>query len=149
MEEVQLEGYAAVLLTTAILLAPALLLLRRWTPPFGTFTFLFGVVAAASAAIESFWLGASFLAPAIAGLVADILCRRLRPGPDRPWALRAWAATVPAVMWLAYFALLAMFRSVGWSVELWAGVTVMSALLGFALALFMVPPAIPAAPEAT
>ena len=38
-------------------------------------------------------------------------------------------------MWLAYFALLATFRSVGWSVELWAGVNAMSALVGFGLAL--------------
>jgi len=52
-------------------------------------------------------------------------------------------------MWLAYFALLATFRSVGWSVELWAGVTAMSALVGFGLALFMVPPPIPHSADAT
>ena len=46
-------------------------------------------------------------------------------------------------MWLAYFALLATFRSVGWSVELWAGVTVMSGIVGFGLALLATPPPIP------
>ncbi|MEA2687052.1 MAG: hypothetical protein QOE93_2247 [Actinomycetota bacterium] len=147
VEEVQLEGYAAILLTTLILLAPALLLLRRWTPPFGTFTFLFGMVGVLSAAIESFDQGPGFLAPVVAGLVADGLCRLMRPGPDRPWALRAWAAAVPVVMWLAYFALLDTYRSVGWSVELWSGVTVMSALAGFGLALCMVPPPVPAVAE--
>jgi len=81
--------------------------------------------------------------PGGAGLIADVLYRRLRPGPDRPWSLRAWAAIVPAVMWLAYFALLDAFRSVGWSVELWSGVTVMSAMAGLGLALLMVPPPIP------
>ena len=76
----QLEGYAAILLTTLILLAPALLLIRRWTVPFGTFAFLFGVVATLTAAIESFDFGPAFLAPLIAGVVADVLYRRLRPG---------------------------------------------------------------------
>jgi hypothetical protein len=142
VEELQLEGYAAILLTTIILLAPALMLMRRWTLPFGTFTFLFGVVAVLSAAIESFDFGPNFLAPLFAGLVADALYRRLRPGPDRPWAVRGWAAAVPPVMWLAYFALLWESRSVGWSVELWSGVTVMSALAGFGLALLTtLPPA--------
>ena len=144
VEEVQLEGYAAILLTTIILLAPALLLIRRWTVPFGTFAFLFGVVATLTAAIESFDFGPAFLAPLIAGVVADVLYRRLRPGHDRPWALRAWATAVPPVMWLAYFGLLAAFRTVGWSVELWAGVTVMTGLTGFALALLMTPPPVPA-----
>ena len=148
IEEVELGGYAAVLITTVILLAPALLLMRRWTLPFGTFTFLFGVVATLSAAIESFDMGPGFLAPAVAGLVGDLLYRRMRPGPDRPWAMRAWAAVVPAFMWLAYFAFLAAFRSVGWSVELWSGVTVMSAMVGFGLALFMVPPPVPRSDEA-
>ncbi len=145
VEEVQLEGYAAILVTTVILLAPALLLIRRWTVPFGTFTFLFGLVATATAAIETFDFGPAFLAPLVAGVVADVLYLRLRPGPDRPWAVRAWAAAVPAVLWLAYFALLATFRTVGWSVELWAGVTVMSAMSGFGLALLTAPPPVPAA----
>ncbi len=143
VEEVQLEGYAAILVTTVILLAPALYLLRRWTLPFGTFAFLFGLVGALTAAIETFELGPGFLAPLVAGLVADVLYLRLRPRPDRPWAVRAWAAAVPPVLWLTYFALLETFRSVGWSVELWSGVTVMSGMVGFGLALLTTPPPVP------
>jgi putative effector of murein hydrolase LrgA (UPF0299 family) len=41
------------------------------------------------------------------------------------------------VLWLAYFALLAVFYTVGWSVEFWAGITVMSSLAGLALAVLM------------
>ena len=36
-EEVQLEGFASILLTTIVLIAPALLL-RRWRLPFGSLT---------------------------------------------------------------------------------------------------------------
>ncbi|HEX7276945.1 MAG TPA: hypothetical protein VF244_06180, partial [Acidimicrobiales bacterium] len=76
VEEVQLEGYAGILLTTLILLAPALWLLRRWTVPFGTFAFLFGAVATLTAAIESFDFGPAFLAPLVGGLVGDLLSLR-------------------------------------------------------------------------
>jgi hypothetical protein len=138
-----IEGYAAILLTTIILLGPALWLIRRWTVPFGTFAFVFGAVGALSASIETFDIGPSCLAPLLGGLVADVLYRRIRPRPERPWAVRAWAGAVPVAIWLAYFALLATFRSVGWSVELWAGATVMSGLVGFGLAVLATPPPLP------
>lgn len=142
-EAVRLEGYAAILLTTIILLGPALWLIRRWTVPFGTFAFVFGAVGALSASIETFDIGPSCLAPLLGGLVADVLYRRIRPRPERPWAVRAWAGAVPVAIWLAYFALLATYRSVGWSVELWAGATVMSGLVGFGLAVLATPPPLP------
>jgi hypothetical protein len=143
VEEVQLEGYAAILVTTVVLLAPALLLARRWTLPFGTMTFLFGVVSTLVASIESFDMGLVFLSGVIGGLAGDVLYRRLHPCPLRPWRLRTLAAVVPAVIWLAYFAILATFATVGWSVELWSGVSVMSGIAGFGLALLVVPPEIP------
>ena len=143
-EEVQLEGYAAILLTTLIFMGPALLLARRWVLPFGTLTFLFGVVSLLVASIESFFTGFAFASAAIAGLTGDLLYRRLRPTLERPSRLRALAAIVPAVMWLAYFGILAVSSTVGWSVELWSGVCAMTAITGFALALLVAPPPLPA-----
>ena len=142
-EEVQLEGYAAILVTTVFLTAPALLLARRWELPFGTLTFLFGTVSTLVAAIESFDLDFTFASGAVGGLVGDLLYRRLRPLKDSPWRLRAVGAAMPAAMWLAYFALLAVSFDVGWPVEFWAGATVMSAFTGFGLALLVAPPPIP------
>ena len=142
-EQIRLEGYASILLTTMILLGPALLLIRRWVIPFGTLTFLFGVVSTLIASMESFSSDLAFASAVIAGLTADLLYRTLRPGVDRPWRLRAFAAVVPPVMWLAYFALLATTSTVGWSVELWSGVCVMSGIAGFGLALLVAPPAVP------
>ena len=57
--------------------------------------------------------------------------------------LRIVGAVVPAVLWLSYFGLLAVFYSVGWTVELWAGITCMAALAGFGLSLLVAPPALP------
>ncbi len=154
VEEVQIEGYAAILVTTVVLLAPVLLLARRWRLPFGTFTFVLGLVSTLVAGIESFDMGWAFASAAVGGLAGDLLYRRLEPaperpgqsggnGPERPWRLRAVAALVPAVMWLAYFAIVSVPHGLGWSVELWSGVCVMTAITGFGLSLLVVPPPVP------
>jgi len=142
-EEIQLEGFASVLITTVILMTPTLLLLRRWLLPFGSLTVLFGVVTALTSAIEGFDMGETAVAGVVAGVAGDLLVRHLSPSPSRPAALRAVAGLVPAVLWLAYFGLLAVFHSVGWSVELWAGITGTAALTGEGLTLLVAPPAVP------
>lgn len=143
VEEVQLEGLAAILLTTLVVMVPALLLLRRWRLPFGSLTLLFGSVATLSAAIESFDTGWTFLAGVIGGLAADLLVRRLNPSPRRPWAVRLFAFAAPVCVWLCYFALLGLEFSVGWSVELWAGVTVLAGLASVGASFVTAPPALP------
>jgi len=142
-EAVQLEGYAAILLTTIILVGPILLLARRWVLPFGTMTLLLGVVSASVAAIDSFDMGLTFVSAPLAGLAGDVLYRRLRPTRRGPQTLWAVGASVPTVMWLSYFAILALFMDVGWPAELWAGATAMSALTGFGLALLVHAPTPP------
>ena len=138
------EGLAGVLITTAILLVPALLLLRRWAVPFGAFTALFGVVCAMMAPIKGFETGWTALAGLVAGITADMVVRRLQPGPTRPGAVRVFAVTVTLVMWLAYYGLLAVVYTLGWSVELWGGSTAMAALTAFGLTLLAAPPQTPA-----
>ena len=140
----QLEGLAAVLISTTILLVPALLLLSRWLVPFGTFTVLFGLVCALMSPIKGFALGWTSLAGIVAGLAADVIVRRLRPTPSRPGTVRVFAATVTLVLWLAYFGLLAAFYSLGWTVELWGGSTAMAALTALGLTLLSAPPRTPA-----
>ena len=78
------------------------------------------------------------------GLTGDVLVRALqRRSVSIMSTLRIVGAVVPAVLWLSYFGLLAVFYSVGWTVELWAGIACMAALAGFGLALLMMPPSIP------
>jgi hypothetical protein len=144
VEEVQLEGLAAILVTTLVLMVPALLLLRRWRLPFGSLTLLFGSVATLSAAIESFDTGSTFLAGLFGGVAADLLVRRLRPSPERPGAVRLFAFAAPAALWLFFFALLGLEFSVGWSVELWAGSTFMAGLAAVGASFITAPPALPA-----
>ena len=133
-EAFQVRGISDLLVTNVVLLVPSLLLLRRGRPPFGAFTVLFGLVAALTSALVAFETAAAAVPAALAGgFTADVLVRRLRPGPDRPGALALVAAAVPAVLWGAWFALLELRWGLVWSVELWSGAILFAALTGLVL----------------
>lgn len=150
LEEI-LNGFGAVarVVTTVILIIPTLLLVRRWTPPAGTFTVLFAAYAVFMFVLQDFRQPGVLAAAPLAGVVADVLVARLRPTVDRPHATRVFAATVPAVMWLAHFALLAVTGDLGWPFTLWGGVVLFCSATGYALSLLVVPPAPPDRPTAT
>jgi hypothetical protein len=124
-------GLASVLVTNLIVVAPVLLLARRWRLPFGT-------------SLREFTLG--WLVPAMlaGGLAADLLVARLRPGPDRPGAFRAVAVLVPLLLWGAWMAVYALAYGIAWPPELWAGVLGMACLSGLGLSVLVLPPAVPA-----
>ena len=136
-DELQLEGFAAILLTTLILMAPTLLLLRRWRLPHGSLTLLFSTVVVLDSSLLGFEMGKAVLAGVVAGFAADMLAQALQGSRSTSTALRVVGFVVPLVLWLAYFGVLAAFYSVGWSVELWAGITLMSGLAGLGLAVLM------------
>jgi hypothetical protein len=135
------HGIAGILVTTAVLLVPLLLLVRRWRVPAGTATILFTTVAVLSSAIFNFEHGALIVAAPIGGLLADLLIGRLRPSPVRPVALWTVAAAVPAALWGPYFTVVAGWYGLAWPAELWSGSVVLSSLAGLALGLLAAPPA--------
>jgi hypothetical protein len=134
-------GIMSVLVTNLILIAPVLLLLRRWHPPFGSVTFVFTVVGAMMASQHEFEVGITIIAAFVGGLAADVLIHRLRPAPTRPGPFRLVAAAVPVCMWATYFLLLDLQFGVAWVTELWAGTIALAALSGLALSLLMTAPA--------
>ncbi|HEY2957990.1 MAG TPA: hypothetical protein VGM21_07235 [Actinomycetota bacterium] len=140
-------GVAAVQATNLLLLAPVLLLLRRWRPPFGSATLLFATVAFCTAATEEFAFGEVVLAALVGGLLADWLIARTARGPDRTRAIRLVAAAVPLGLWGAYFLVLQVRHGITWPAELWTGSVVFACLGAFTLSLLMVPPARPAGEE--
>ena len=137
-------GVASVLVTNLIVVAPVLLLARRWRLPFGTVTLLVTMGAAGITALRELALGALVPAMVAGGLATDLLVARLRPGPDRPGAFRAVAALAPLLLWGAWLAAYALAYGVAWPPELWAGVLGMASLGGLALSLLALPPAVPA-----
>lgn len=133
IELVHMRGIAAIVVTTAILVVPALLLAARWRLPFGSLAVLFTVPVFLLSGIEAFETVPLVPAGLVAGLAGDGLLRRGA-------GLRVVAAALPGVLWLAYFTLFELAFGIGWSVDLWLGAVVMAVLFGFALSLLVVPP---------
>jgi hypothetical protein len=141
-----LDGVASVLATNLILLAPLLLLVRRWRPPFGTATTIYGAVGVLMGAVDAYHLPAMVAAAVSAGLAVDLLLRPLAPSAGRPRRFWAAGAAVPLATWSVYFAAVAVTHGIGWSAELWTGTITWSCLLGLTLSLLMLPPPVPPAP---
>ena len=133
------------LVTNVIVLAPVLLLARRWRLPFGTVALLATAGAVGLTSLREFTLGALVPAMLAGGLATDLLFARLRPGPERPGAFRAAAVLAPPLVWGAWMVAYALAYGIAWPPELWAGVLGMACLSGFGLSLLALPPAVPEA----
>ncbi|MFN2506495.1 MAG: hypothetical protein ABR540_20165 [Acidimicrobiales bacterium] len=144
-EDIRVVGIASLLIANLIYVASLLLLLRRWRPPFGTATILFTSVTALVGSLDLFAFWVPLLAAPLAGLATDALIHYLQPSAANPAALRAVAIAAPVFLWLSFFALFHLDAGVGWSPELWGGVTVMAGLSGGGLSLLVAPPPLPPA----
>lgn len=133
-------GVASVVATNLLLIAPVLLLLRRWQPPFGSATLLFSTVAFCTAVTEELAFGEVVVAALAGGLVADWLIARSAREPDRTRAHRLVATIIPLALWGSYFLALHVGHGVVWPAELWTGSILFASLSGFALSLLMMPP---------
>lgn len=71
LEITRVRGLVSVQVTNLLLLGPLLLVLRRWRPPFGTATLLFGMVAALVAVVDEFARGEMVVVALAGGLAAD------------------------------------------------------------------------------
>jgi hypothetical protein len=130
-------GVTAVLLQTALLMGPLLLALRRGTLPVGSLTLTLTLTTALIALMEDRYL----LIPAAfaAGLAGDLLLAVLRPSPARPLALRVFATTVPALLYLLYFLTVHLTGGMLWSIHLWLGATFLAGVSGLLLSLLVEP----------
>jgi hypothetical protein len=123
---------SAVLITNVLLVGPMLLVLRRWSPPAGSFTLLFTLVGVAMVSLDGFARWQLVIPAVIAGLAADGAARRLSP--------RGTASLVPAVLWGAWFVVVGQIGGVTWTPELWSGTIVLTVLTGIGLSYLTFPP---------
>jgi hypothetical protein len=147
LEITRVRGLVSVQVTNLLLLGPLLLLTRRWRPPFGTATLLFGTVAVLVAVVDEFARGEVVVVALAGGLAADWLIVRSARWPNRIWAHRAIAVGAPLALWVSYFLAIQVRWGIAWPAELWAGSVFFAALGGFALSLLMVPPPAPPPPS--
>src|SRR5262249_47829220 len=135
-------GIVSMLLTTVILTAPLLLLLRQGRLPAGAVTIMLGLNSIATGFLYDH--GPYPLVPVAAmvgaAIAGDLLRMVLRPSPPRPAAFRWFAIGVPALLYAGYFAALAVTVGIGYSVHLWMGVVVFAGVLGWLLSYLVLSP---------
>jgi hypothetical protein len=134
-------GMLGVILQTGLLMGVALLLVRRFDLPPGTFTVVMGVNAVFVTLIRE--AGPVILVGVAAGLAADVLHALLRPSPARLERVRLFAFAVPLVLYGLYFGGVLVTSGSWWPVHLWAGAPVVAGLTGWIVSLAVLPPAVP------
>lgn len=144
----QIAGLEGILLTNIVLIAPVLLMLRRWRIPFGSVTFLFTLNTVLMTALREFHGSDVIVIMLLVGLLADGLIQAIKPWHGRTAAFRVVAIVIPLLIWGGFLGAAAFSVGVNWSPELTGGVTVMAAISGFGLSLLMAPPAVPTHLEA-
>jgi hypothetical protein len=144
------DGSAAMLaghivLSNIVLLAPVLLLARRWHVPPGAATICYTVSALISATLTSFERLTTPLTIVAAGVAVDLLARWLRPTAQRRTAFWAFGAAAGFVTWALYLGVASVTEGrLPAVIEFWTGMPVITALLGWLLAALMLPNALPA-----
>jgi hypothetical protein len=136
-------------MTTFILVLPILVMLRRWQRlPFGSCTFLFTTLAAATFVMFQYANGWTLIAAFVSGLICDWLIQVLRPNTSNVWGFRMFALLAPVALWTPYFIVVAIAYDLGWPLELSAGATVLTALATMSLSYLIAPSPIPAYADA-
>jgi hypothetical protein len=135
------HGIASMIVTTLILLGPALLLLRRWRVPFGAMTAIFtgyGLLASIMTEYRDWVLVVPLI---LTGLAIDLL--QHRSGRERLTlgGIRTVGPVAAAVLWISYYAILALDKGMGWEPTMWVGALMVGVMSGFGVAFLIAPPA--------
>jgi hypothetical protein len=105
-------------------------LIRNVGLPRGTFLVVLVVPAFFQTILESLRPANLLLGPVVAAVVAELTWPRLAPVLRRSAVtLAGWAAGLVLVTWLGLFAGAYLSSGLGWQIELWAGSSVLAALL--------------------
>jgi hypothetical protein len=127
-------GLTAILLQATVLLSFMLLLLRRFTLPFGSLTLL----SALNGAVVVLVMMNLPLLPAMVatGIAADLLVLVLKPSEaqERARRLSIFSAAVPAAYVVSYGVSVAIAYGTWWPAGIWVGAALIAAVLGFLLA---------------
>ncbi len=132
-------GTLEILITTLVLLGPAVYAVRQFDLPPGSFTLVMGSTGVLMAGIVAFRDPWAIVPPLTAGLVLDGMGRWRGLGPASIVPTRLAFAASPMAMWTVHTGLAAVTNGVGWPVEVWAGVIFFSGLVGFGLSLIAFP----------
>jgi len=136
---VRTQSIVGLIVTTAVLFGPVLLVARRWALPLGSCTLAFGVVAAGNFIYTNFRPLRLTVVLIAGGVAADVLAWGLRRCPPR-LGFRLFGALAPLLLWSIYLVATVPGHPIKWSAELWTGAVAWSALVGLAITVLLLPP---------
>jgi hypothetical protein len=134
-DAVLVRAVLGVYLFSALIVGVSLIALRRGLLPFGALTVILGlnafgmILMRGHAPMQA--QVAFFLVAVVAGLIGDVLVRRLRPSADRLVQLRLFAIAFPALFWAIYLAVAVIGFGSGWTVPELTGMPVQAGIVGF------------------
>ncbi|MEV0347204.1 hypothetical protein AB0H88_15690 [Nonomuraea sp. NPDC050680] len=135
----------AMVVTNVVMLGPVLFVVRRWLLPFGSVSVMYAVMALMPGAQTGFRNVPILLSFVAAGVVSDLLIRRLRPSGERRAAYWAFAGLSAFATWSLY---IGVASAAGGGLptvpELWTGAPVVAGLIGLALGALLLPNAVTA-----
>ncbi|MEU7745514.1 hypothetical protein [Nonomuraea sp. NPDC049158] len=138
----------SMVVTNVVSLSPVLLVVRRWLLPFGSVTVMYAVMALMPGAQTGFRNVPMLLSFVAAGVVSDLLIRRLRPSGERRAAYWAFAGLSAFATWSLY---IGVASATGGGLpavpELWTGAPIVAGLIGLALGALLLPNAVTLAPR--
>lgn len=128
-------GFMAVLVTTALLLAPILIARRRWVLPRGAYAVMIIGPSAFMTMLEGIDTVELLVAAVVAGVVAEVVA---------PRSIRAFAMFTPVAFWATWYLIVTATTGAVWHAEFVGATFVFTPLLGAVLALLAFPPSAPA-----
>ncbi|MGP3918055.1 hypothetical protein [Nonomuraea sp. 10N515B] len=131
---------STIALTNIVLLAPVLLLVRRWRLPFGSVTLMYALAVLMPGAQTAFDNVPILLSVVAGGLAADLLILWLRPSAGRRFAFWAFAGLSSFATWSLY---LGFASATGGGLpgipEMWTGAPIVAGLIGLLLGALFLP----------
>lgn len=125
---------------TILVVAPLLLVARRWRLPFGTATILVIPLAGLSGLVAAFENLPTMLALILAGVLIDLLALRVRPTAQRRLAFWGFGALIPLVIWTLIVATSTVVEgTIPTEPELWTGMPLVMAMVGLGTAVVLQP----------
>jgi hypothetical protein len=131
-------GVLSVMYQSAVTMAVALTLVRRFRLPAGAFTVLLGGSGTLLLSVEE-PASRLIVLPIAAGVVADVLYALWKPSLARPRQLRYFALAVPVVLYGLYFAVVGATEGIWWPVHIWAGAIFMAGAVGLLISFLVAP----------
>lgn len=120
-------GIANILITNAILIIPIVWLLKRWNPPFGSFTLMMTIPLFFMSGLNGFNNYFMIAGGLVSGLTVDFLWSAFRMKRGG-WSAHLFLGFFSVLVWGLYFLIIELDTHVAWEPEFWSGAIVLAAL---------------------